>query len=657
MKKLAFLFLSFIITSCCKEISCSKLSDVRENISLTNDWRFVVDSLGIGEKDSWFSNFPFEKSSTVNIPHTWNVQKGLEDYAGICWYYKKIKVQLDNEKKYYLRFEAVYRDANIYINGEKIYDNYDSGFLPFTIDITDKLKESDNILVVSVSNKYSSTALPYMKSFDWANDGGIIRPVSLIITNGNLIDYANFSTKINGNTAFSFSLREPLYRNSIINIKLKNEKDSIVFDNNYDILSGSNLHVDSFNIEKPHLWHFDNPYLYSVEVRLITDSKVIDNYYTKIGYREVKLEGDKLLLNGESIRVSGIEWMPGSNPKYGMAEPNEYIDSVLNDMKDINCVITRFHWQQSDYVLSKMDEMGFLVQEEIPWWQAPYDYNDSLYSTHKLQIRGMIENHYNHPCIISWGLGNELWGDNRVKTIFSKMKKFASDLDSTRLITFVSNSISYGPQKDISVLSDILTWNEYIGTWHGKSRAELSGYIRQIRQELPNRALLITEHGLCEPKFSGGDIRRKDEMIYHFNEWEKHPWIVGAIYFSLNDYRTHVGEEGTGKFKCRVHGVCDLFRNRKPSFNIYKDLSSPIVCKEEIVNGKHYLNIKCKHSLPSYSLRDYNLLLLCKSDTISYSIPYMHPGDSIKIELNPEYQGYKVIRPNNYVCFEKYKIE
>ena len=87
---------------------------------------------------------------------------------------------------------------------------------------------------------------------------------------------------------------------------------------------------------------------------------------------EVK-EG-RYFLNGEPMRLMGVEWMPGSDPRYGMAESPEFMRSVLRDMKALNCLITRFHWQQDDSVFEFMDREGnadtgrnSLLGRQKPW--------------------------------------------------------------------------------------------------------------------------------------------------------------------------------------------------------------------------------------------------------------------------------------------------
>ncbi len=73
-------------------------------------------------------------------------------------------------------------------------------------------------------------------------------------------------------------------------------------------------------------------------------------------------------LNGERVRLCGTEWMPGSDPVYGAAEPEEQMEKMLRLLKESNCVFTRFHWQQDDFILDWCDRHGMLVQEEVPFW-------------------------------------------------------------------------------------------------------------------------------------------------------------------------------------------------------------------------------------------------------------------------------------------------
>ena len=102
------------------------------------------------------------------------------------------------DKNIRIKFNAVYHDAEIFVNGEKAGENLNSGYTSFTIDITPFVKYNEiNTIVVSVSNSFSETMLPYKDSFDWVNDGGIIRSVNLIVTEKPSIKYVHVTPELN----------------------------------------------------------------------------------------------------------------------------------------------------------------------------------------------------------------------------------------------------------------------------------------------------------------------------------------------------------------------------------------------------------------------------------------------------------------------------
>jgi hypothetical protein len=72
--------------------------------------------------------------------------------------------------------------------------------------------------------------------------------------------------------------------------------------------------------------------------------------------------------NGGRVWLMGVERMAGSNPEYGMAEPAAWILHDHNDLKELNCVFSRVHWQQDERVLEYCDRHGILLQEEVPTW-------------------------------------------------------------------------------------------------------------------------------------------------------------------------------------------------------------------------------------------------------------------------------------------------
>ena len=147
-------------------------------------------------------------------------------------------------------------------------------------------------------------------------------------------------------------------------------------------------------------------------------------------------------------------------------------------------------------------------------------------------------------------------------------------------------------------------------------------------------------------------------MAYHFDLWTKADYIMGCIYFSLNDYRTHMGEAGKGRFKQRVHGLTDCWLNLKPSYNVYCSLAAPLYIEKVHQDGqKAQVILKVKNTLPSYILRHYKLVWLNENGKESSMIlPDLIPDDRYKVTIDrlPINQKLKlkVVRPTGFTVTE-----
>lgn len=631
----------------------------RQEISLNGTWKFITDPTNSGESKAWFTALP-DSARMVNVPHTWNIEDGYENYTGMAWYQKQFLVPSDwKDKAVRLNFKAIYRDAIIWINGRMAGQHMNSGYTPFSIDISKLLQYGiENNVVVSVSNHFSDKALPYNKQFDWANDGGITRDVSIQITGKPSMRFVYVTPRLSGvDSTGSFTIDARFWEDQItkatfvVNFREK-KSGKTLFSKELELKSKGGQFSADFQAGKVIPWHFDNPFLYQIETKVKLKGVATDNKISTFGFRNIELKDEKLYLNGEAVRLPGIEYMPMSNANYGAAEPRAFLDSIVHTMKDLNVVITRFHWQQDDYMFELMDEYGILVQEEIPWWQGPSTLTPELLEVAKMQLSETIEAHYNHPSIFAWGLSNEVNGKNSEN--YTKLKSFVKAKDTKRFVNIVANDIFMNLQNDESLLGDLPTWNEYVGTWHGKHRDELPGYFEKIKTAIGNRPLLITEGGLCEPRFAGGDTRRVDEMIFHYNEWCKQPYIIGYIYFCVNDYRTQTGEEGFGKFRIRRHGVTNMYNQPKPSYYIIKQLSSPIEISKVQKAGETgvKVGIKVKNTIPSYAIRNYKLRYYNNKGILTeIVIPNLNPGQGMEFlleEINPRYT-FEILRPNGFM--------
>lgn len=632
-------------------------AQAQHDISLNGTWQMEIQG----------------KSYTVSVPHTYNVMDGLEDYAGEAVYHRQLPITADMKgKTLRLHFEAVYHDAIVLVNGHKVGEHLNKGYTPFSMDITPFIDfNGENMVEVHTTNAYTEHALPYKRSFDWNNDGGIYRDVRLHVSGSQTLRYVHVTPCKDGSAKFDIRLYDDqqsrLKGNLIIINRQTGEK---VYSSAVSLkkAKGEQTFSTMVRIDQPQLWDFDHPNLYDFTFTIPGSDELKEHF----GFCDFSIVGRHFILNGEQVRLPGIEDMPGSHPDYGMAEPRSYINRTADLMKDLNTTITRFHWPQDKDMLDAMDERGILVTEQIPWWQQPaHRLNDELRQNAHEQLEEIIEADYNHPCIFAWGLANEVRG---IHEDLKYLKGIAKHLDPRRANIAFSHETYKDYDKNPSCVLDLPTWNEYTGAWHGPHREDLPDRLSKIDSALHDRPLMITEAGLCEPAFTGGDGRRIDDMIYHVKEWQKTDFIPGYIYFCVQDYRTQMGEEGLGKYRIRRHGVTKLDLTPKASYHVMRQLMSPVeitnvypansqktddaLAGQIVINASDHdaaITLSVKNSIPSYTLRGY-LLEYADGRGIQQviTLPDMKPGQDYSFVLKDinETYSFKVVRPNGYAVIE-----
>ncbi len=664
MRALSKILLLVIVFSLSYAVMSSAMPN-RNIVKLSGKWNFCVDSLQIGDSQNWgVAGLPAKLTRSVSVPHAWNAEKGLEKYWGICWYERTFEISKAALKKTnLLQFDAVYHDATIFINGKKAGEHIGSGYNRFFINITPFLKVGINTVIVRVDNSPSRSNIPFLKSFDWANDGGIYRNVYLVTTQPQAIQYIHVDALPDGKKGIAnirVSFLDPAkLENSTIKLSAviseENQKTKKqIYDSELNGKYENGCFITKLKFDDINPWHFDSPNLYKITIRLIADGIEKDKYSTVFGFRSIKIVNDRYVLNGEPMRLMGVEWMPGSSLKRGMAETTADLEKNLNLMKNANCIFTRFHWQQDEYVFDWCDRHGILVQEEIPYWGKAMNLNDTLLNKGFQHLDEMINNHYNHPSIIAWGIGNELTSRNQQTiSILKKLYQHAKNLDSTRLVNYVSNRLDDGvtnanDDKSLSDASsnfDMMMFNEYYSTWYGKTLDSISSGLDRIAKRYPNKPITISECGICEPVFKGGDPRRCKEMVIQNKIYGSKKYIAGEIYFCLNDYRTHLGEDLTYSYPQRVHGVCDIHLNPKPSYDTLKNISSPIIVKSIAADGNEVvISLLGKTGVPSYIVRDYTLAV----GNQKIKIDKLAPGEEKTFNIKTDAKEFKIIRPTGF---------
>jgi beta-glucuronidase len=660
------------------EIRVTSLDD--EAVNLEEGWQFRLDpSAAASPAGAAVSSSEWQ---TIAVPHTWQSLGGSPEYVGVAWYRREIFAPEAWRTRFVrVEFEAVFHTASVFLNGEAIAQHVGKGYTAFTCDLSPGLQYGEpNEISVRVDNSFSNTMLPRMQSFDWANDGGITRPVHLRVSAPVFIERLAIDADPDLERNMARVTVAAVVRNTLpttqsasVSAKLRGETSGsrqLRTSKQIDLppRSATRIELGPIPIDSPQFWHFDSPHLYGAEAVVEADGQshsLVDHF----GIRKFEVRGSSFYLNGERVSLIGVERMAGSHPQYGMAEPADWIASNHRDMKDLNCVFTRVHWPQDQRALDFCDRNGILMQEEVPAWgpstfdNLSPDLQSQLESNGLAQLQEMIGRDRNHPCIVSWGLCNEVNGQNPASRAFArKLAKEARTLDPLRLMTYASNSLQEHPEADMAGEFDFISVNEYYGSWSPGGLPELRSCLDRIRHAFPDKPIVISEYGWCEcqPSIPPGDEHRTRIIRDHTAVFREFPEIAGAIYFDYNDYRTIVGDKGAGALRQRVHGVVDLYADRKPSFDALRSESSPIQSLALSVSGGEFtLHIMARKALPAYTLRGYSVRWLFYGydglpvDASLQLLDPLMPGQSIKVRATTSTSGLKrvvadIFRPTGF---------
>jgi beta-galactosidase/beta-glucuronidase len=665
-------------------------SSAPETVSLCGQWWFRTDSGSVGEAQRWYgTNDSIDAWRKVRVPHTWQVDSAFIDYRGVAWYRRTLDAPSEwQNSAVRIEFEAVFHTATIWVNGELAGEHVRKGYTAFVLDITHLLRWGrSNTIAVRVDNAFNGHMVPRGRSSDWALDGGIYRPVQLLITPKTFVervDLEAFPDLASGDgkltiTAYVRNTGSNSWMGRVYFQIIDDETGLTVLTSpdtpSLSLKSGA-TQAPKFEgtLPKAKFWHFDHPNLYRL-IFSIANGQETHRLTATFGVRKLEAKGSAFYLNGERVRLMGVERMAGSNPEFGMAEPHQWITHDHDDLKHLNCVFTRVHWPQDKRVLDYCDRHGVLMQTEIPAWGADTfdgmgaEPDTDIMENGLEQLREMIARDRNHPSVVVWGLCNEIGGQNPPAYQFAKhMLDEAKRLDPNRLCSYATDSLRESPERDAAGLMDFIETNEYFGSWYPGSPEEVAKHLDDLHAAFPGKPVVISEYGYCactedRPE---GDEHRIDVLRSHDAAIRSKDFVAGAIFFCYNDYRTHVGDRGVGALKQRVHGVVDLCGAQKTSYEVLRRESSPV---ESLTVESHLnafqLRLKTRHDVPMYTLRGYKLRGIFYGDgdipveRQEVELPEIASGTETTVDLTFSQSGvpllvkFDVLRPTGFSAYSR----
>ena len=523
----------------------------RNLTSLNGKWKVMVDPGNIGgwkkfwiepklEKKTDFFEYSFNGGPELNVPGDFNSQLcELTFFEGSVWYKKQFTISKKKNSRLFLHFGAVNYIAEVYLNEEKL-GSHEGGFTPFQFEITDKVKEGDNEIIVKVDNRRLENGLPGY-GYDWLNYGGITRDVNIIETRNTYIDdYFIQLKKGSLNTVLGWVQLKGLQSEQRIKVKIP--ELNIVYKAKTNKSGYAKLEFSS----RFKLWSPESPKLYKVIVESETDT-IVD----EIGFRSIETKGAEVLLNKKPIFIKAVNIHEENPLKKSRAHSLEDDKLLLNSAKELGCNLVRLaHYPHNENMIKEAEKMGLMVWSELPIYQH-IKFSDSLVPKKmETMLDEMIHRDKNHCGVVVWSLSNETYSGtpNRTKALIDLTKKCKA-IDSTRLVVHVINTQGYSNNSfnvsdTLYNYSDLVALNEYIGwyiPWQGKP-SEVKWKV-----DFPNKPVFISEFGGEALFGSKGPV---DEAAYWTEEYQEQiyknqiemfktiPNLSGVCPWILYDYKS-----------------------------------------------------------------------------------------------------------------------
>lgn len=547
----------------------------------------------------------------IDLPYTWNSEDVVDSEPGYrrsgSWFKKELDIQeVSSAVDYQLYFEGSNISTTVYVNGE-LAGNHVGGYIGFNIDISKYIKTGKNEILVRVDNSYNPEIIPSQKN-DFFIYGGITRDVWLLKLPKTHIEKLHIKMPKVSEKEASLEVEviiENLDKtNSDLKLKgiLKNPEGQIVSTQTTTVNQPKT--TLKFNtIENPELWDTENPNRYSLSISLVNDKgEALDEVHDRVGFRwfEFKdygpfyLNGKRLLLRGthRHEEAAGV----------GAAMSNEQQRIDIKTIKEMGANFVRLaHYPQDPEVYKMCDSLGILVWDELPWSRGGIGDETWKQNTKRLLKEQILQN-MNHPSIIIWSLGNEIYwlpdfkdGDNpeKINVFLKELNDEAHQLDPSR-------KTAIRKYYDGADIVDVFSPSIWSG-WYSGSYKSYATALEKYKKEYPH--FLHAEYGGAshlgrhkENPITGEGVIKSDgweeeivqtkvQNIAQIGDWSENyivdlfDWylrisetdttFVGNAQWALKDFATPLRPENDIPY-INQKGVMDRSGNPKDAYYVFK---------------------------------------------------------------------------------------
>ncbi|MEO1090028.1 MAG: glycoside hydrolase family 2 TIM barrel-domain containing protein [Pseudomonadota bacterium] len=462
---------------------------------LTGGWRLTLDPFEEGLRQRWFAydDAPVEVWTTprdwdplggepVTVPSCWNmVRPEWRHYEGAVWYTRALDHRPDTPgERCFLRVGAANYATSVFLDG-CFLGRHAGGSTPFCVELTGALRVGPNRLMLMVDNSRRAERVP-MHHVDWFNYGGLYREVGLLRLPEVFVKRAGAAlVPGSGRTrlAFDVELSDPVDGQVGVSVPC------LELDFMLPVAAGrGRIEVDA----APELWAPDTPKLYDV---LWTFGA--DRFRERIGFREIRVDGERILLNGRPVWLAGA-CVHEDDVHLGKVSTETDVRRRFRHLKELSANFARLaHYPHHEHVARIADEEGVLLWAEIPvYWAIDFADPETLADARN-QLAELIARDRNRASVVVWGVGNENADTDARLAFMSALVEGTRAADPTRLVgaACLIDREHFAIADRLAAVLDVVGLNEYFG-WY---EPDFDGLERLLANSTPGKPVIVSETG------------------------------------------------------------------------------------------------------------------------------------------------------------------